>query len=156
VIFTGVAGQNCPTVNGTRGNSDSGTDAWSPHASGGWTGDGCTGAFVSARASGDNTYHWWWATNPVPVGTCAVSVFVPAGGSLDSSTAAAYQVLDGPPSGSKTQAGGFPVDQRDHQGSWVDAGGFPVRNGYLDINLTAADSAPGTVAAAAIRVTCTP
>jgi hypothetical protein len=170
--FTAVAGERCPQ-DATRGYLRAGNrdgrrdgrrgrdgDRRSPlRFTGGWTGDGCSGAYhavaTSDRTGGGTLSLWWFRTGPVDRGSCAVSVYVPQprdGDDLGARTAH-YSVLSGS-TRAPDRSGGFSVDQVANQGRWVEAGSFPIRAASVAVQLLDQDGGGKRLAAAQVRVAC--
>ena len=159
ITFAALTGESCPQ-DSSKGVFDSGSSAWARH-NGGWTADGCTGAYVSASVhdstGGNNTFTWWFATGQVPNGSCDVRVFVPAGGNLASADPAGYKVYNGPlNSPDNHYVAGFTIDQRDNQGAWVSAGSYPTRDGFIEFRLDNQGSGSAYVAAQTVSISCHP
>lgn len=148
VTYSALLGWACPGRSDgstfTVGDQYSdGISGWYYPGGGGWTGDGCTGAFADMPMYGDPALtsvdpteyaRWSFHTGPVSSGTCTVQVYVPDDGvARDVDGAPARYVVLG---GSGTQTGSFTVDQTAHRGSWVTAGGFRVTSAAIQVRLT--------------------
>jgi translation initiation factor IF-2 len=155
--FSAVAGEGCPTGSFDRiGTYTSGSAGWYRKSQGGWSGDGCSGAYWAVPMSGDpardepgSAVVWSFHTSPVVAGNCQLGVFVPTGNS--------QQDVAGKPAWYRVSGGAtFAVDQVANRGSWVSAGTFPVRSGQLSITLLTRGADPGNehLAAAQTRISC--
>jgi hypothetical protein len=167
------------------GTDANGTTAWTQSDSGGYTGEACTGGYLSMPVSGkadgyDATRYALWKydfSSHFTVASCRVSSYVPTNSSrtqVGGSPAYFYYYDDdyavgtGTSTGSGTDKqqkplGGFLVDQtgKNHQGRWYTSPAFTVRTGRVTVKLVDAgaeskDAAEGVhVAAAQLRLTCT-
>ena len=155
--YAAVAGEGCPGGSFTRnGTYTAGSTGWYRKSAGGWTGDGCTGAYWAVPMSGDPAHDesgssvtWTFHTGPVATGDCQIGVFVPTGNSP--------QDVAGKPAWYRVTGGRtFTVDQVANRGSWVSAGSVPVTAGTLTITLLTRGSDPQNehLAAAQTRVSC--
>jgi translation initiation factor IF-2 len=174
--FVGVAGEQCPEDGGKgyrRAGSTGGHRSGSRHhggrtgssqsssylrRTGGWTGNGCAGAFHAVPLTGQSrsSAHslWWFRTGAVQRGSCAVAVYVPRAQARGDVTArpAYYNVLTG---SGLAATRSFTVDQVANQGRWVSAGTSPVRDGTIAVQLLNRGGGRGGHAGAAqVKVTC--
>ncbi|MFF4899715.1 hypothetical protein [Streptomyces sp. NPDC001068] len=163
----------------STGTDADGTTAWTQSDSGGYTGEACTGGYLSMPVSGkssafDATRYALWKydfRSRFTVASCRLSSFVPTNSSrtlVGGSPAYFYYYGDdyaaGGGAGRQPEAlGGFMVDQvgRKQQGRWFTSPPFTVRTGRVTVRLVdagaeSADVAQGVhVAAAQVRLTCT-
>jgi hypothetical protein len=133
-------------------------------AAGGWSHNGCNGAFWSIPMSGStkkddpNTYaEWWFHTGKVKTGACSIWTYVPkvADDRAVGGDPAIYQVLRG--QDDPKVIGTFPVMQTDNRGKWVYGGAFALSGGQIAVKLTdRGDGHKGArLAAAQILIRCT-
>ncbi|MFJ8492462.1 hypothetical protein ACIRBZ_29555 [Streptomyces sp. NPDC094038] len=162
----------------STGTDADGTTAWTQSDSGGYTGEACTGGYLSMPVSGkadgySATRYALWKydfSSHFTVASCRVSSYVPTNSSrtrVGGSPAYFYYYDDytaGAGADQEPKAlGGFLVDQtgRNHQGRWYTSPAFTVRTGQVTVKLVdagaeRADAAEGVhVAAAQLRLTCT-
>lgn len=160
--FSAVSGEECP-ADASRGYLRQGSAAgWKQKPSGGWAGDGCTGAFAAVPMSGSaeldtaDSALWWFRTGAVTEGSCALAVFVPSSDDpLDvAGSAAHYTVLAG--TADPTPRGSFVIDQVAGRGAWIDAGTYPVHDGQIAVEMLTRGENPGGehLAAAQVRADC--
>jgi translation initiation factor IF-2 len=153
--FSALAGSGCPA------RSDAGTtvtQGWYNQSGGGWTGSGCSGAYVSkwdhpASYNEYRTFLWWF--NPTLTGhvTCRVSVYIPSGSTTTvGSNPARYTVYTGP---NGHAVGSFRINQRTHHARWVYEGTYPEQEKRFSVQVNNLGSGSVMVAADAVRVTCT-
>ncbi|MFI6793158.1 helix-turn-helix domain-containing protein [Nonomuraea sp. NPDC050383] len=136
-------------------------DGWHP-ATGGWTGDGCTGRMFYTALAGQTTpyayplrwkesFVWRAVTGVAGPARCALAVHVP-----DSSYAAAVAIyrLHRTSNADGDSIADLPVDQAAHHGSWlVHHVSVPDAT---DLSVELVDTGPGdrTIAADAISMAC--
>ncbi|MBY8886970.1 hypothetical protein K7472_19210 [Streptomyces sp. PTM05] len=181
--WTGIAGPSCAAS--SDGSTDFGvygyytglnpdqSTGWSTDATGGYTGEACTGGFISLPVSGKPAAYdperfalWTYDfSSKFTDATCQVSTYVPTNSSrtyVGGDPAYFYYYGRGysfdDPQASPT--GGFTVNQLDKQGSWVDSPSFQVTTGKVSVKLVNAGVKTGAgqdahVAAAQVRLTCT-
>ncbi|MFF3561800.1 hypothetical protein ACFYXS_17315 [Streptomyces sp. NPDC002574] len=188
-VWKAIAGPDCAAssdgstsfaVYGYSTGADAdGTAGWSEADSGGYTGEACTGGYISMPVSGkadayDATRYALWKydfSSKFTVASCRVSSYVPADSSrahVGGSPAYFYYYDDDyafgtAPEKQQKALGGFLVDQvgRSKQGHWFNSPSFTVRTGRVSVKLVdagteSADTAEGVhVAAAQLRLTCT-
>ncbi|MET8546095.1 hypothetical protein ABZW03_36510, partial [Kitasatospora sp. NPDC004799] len=161
---TVIAGPYCKPGGTYKANGwfDQGDKGWRNN-SGGYSGDGCNGNYVSMPMSGDankddsgNSVVWTFTVDKVS--SCTLSVYIPGSGDV--------KQVGGNPSYYTVQSGGgqigsFSINQTANRGSWVNQGPFSYR-GPISVTLHSRglDFSGGTVtyahhAAAAVRATCT-
>ncbi|GLZ42550.1 hypothetical protein [Actinokineospora sp. NBRC 105648] len=164
--YEATAGPGCGGTTGysSVGSFRSGKEGWVDH------GGGCGAAYVSVPMSGwpdkddDSAYGLWtFNTGPVTTGTCAVSVYVPAGDLVDvGGDPTSYRVHDRFDVGKGGEVGAFEVKQVARRGQWVEAGTFRIGGAKLAVKLLSrgkdwSDSGSKTYAhhaAAAVKVKC--
>ncbi|MFJ6618740.1 hypothetical protein ACIQOW_14330 [Kitasatospora sp. NPDC091335] len=159
-----VAGPYCKPGGVYKANGwfDQGDKGWRNN-SGGYSGDGCNGSYVSMPMSGDankddngNSVVWTFTLDKVS--SCTLSVYIPSSGDV--------KQVGGSPSYYTVQSGGgqvgsFSINQTASRGSWVNQGPFSYR-GPISVTLHSRglDWSGGTTtfahhAASAVRATCT-
>jgi hypothetical protein len=177
--WTAVAGPTCSngatrfTVSGYyRSTSNSQATGWSTSGSGGYSGNGCAGGFVSVPLSGhaygydSNRFALWrfHLSAGFTRAACALSVFVPynpqiayVGGDP------AYYLYYGTDYSSGSRArplGSYLVDQLTTRGEWVASRSFTVKTGWVAVRLLDAGvnqtraTRNAHAAAAQMRLTC--
>ncbi|MEU2246866.1 hypothetical protein [Streptomyces sp. NPDC019224] len=172
--FTALAGYGCPSGSGATvwaadPDYDAGIDGWLRSSTGGYTGGGCSGRYVSLPMSGSagsrdaDTYFLWKFDygSAFTSGTCTVSVYVPnhASKTYVGGSPSYYALYNSTKSGG-TAAGSFSVNQVAHRGDWVRAGSWRVSGGPLTIRMVNTgtgedrDTQHGHHAAAPIRLSC--
>jgi translation initiation factor IF-2 len=165
--FTAVTGDECPhdATKGYKriGAYSDGSRGWYGRSSGGWTGDGCQGAFDALPMSGyrdrDDTSAfvvWWFKPAQVRQGSCVISVYIPTSrSSRDVAGAPAfYNVIAG--RDDYRRIAGFAINQANNRGQWVNAGSYPLRNGQIGIQLITRGEDPNGehLAAAQVKAAC--
>ncbi|MFJ9693882.1 hypothetical protein [Kitasatospora sp. NPDC101183] len=135
---------------------DQGVSGWHKN-SGGWSGDGCNGTYLSVPMSGaankDDGNSVVWTFNLDNVTSCTLAVYIPASGDVKN--------VGGKPTFYTVSSGGsFNIDQTAYRGSWFNAGTFPYR-GTLSVTLHTrgvdwGGNSYAHHAASAVRATCTP
>ncbi|MFF7588801.1 hypothetical protein ACFZCK_15070 [Kitasatospora purpeofusca] len=169
--YSAIGGGNCSTASvayAQHGYWEQGSTGWLSSSTGGYTGSGCNGKYVSMPMSGsdskddnDNSVVWTFSTAPVTSGSCTISVYVPNNSDykLVGGKPAYYTVHNSPGSG---VIGDFSVNQTTSRGSWVASKAFAVSGGKISVMLhsrgldwagTATDKAH--IAASAVRADCT-
>lgn len=188
-VWTAIAGPACAASSDgstsfavygyTTGTDADGTTAWTNADSGGYTGEACTGGYLSMPVSGkadgyDAARYALWKydfSSHFTVASCRVSSYVPTNSSrtqVGGSPAYFYYydedyAVDAGADKESKPLGGFLVDQtgKNHQGRWYTSPAFTVRTGRVTVKLVDAgaergDAAEGVhVAAAQLRLTCT-
>jgi hypothetical protein len=155
--FAALAGPDCPSAS-SYGTSIGG--GWLGISSGGWTGNGCGGAYtthwvtsstVTCCSIAYSTFTWWFHTG-LTTGTCSVSVYIPEGSTQEvGGKPAPYLVYRG----SGQADGSFNLDQRDNMSQWLSAGSFPESGGSFEVQLDNSARGSHRVAASALKVSCT-
>ena len=148
------------------------TTGWSTSASGGYTGGGCTGGFLSMPMSGNATAYdssrtALWNFDPgsrYAAASCRLSVYVPdnaAIGFVGGDPAYYYFYGTRYSAGSKAAPlGSFQVGQVSQLGDWVSGPAFHITTGQVTVRLIDAgvDQTTATMdahlAAAQVRLTC--
>ncbi|MFD8322234.1 carbohydrate-binding protein [Kitasatospora purpeofusca] len=169
--YSAIGGGNCSTASvayAQHGYWEQGSTGWLSSSTGGYTGSGCNGKYVSMPMSGsdskddnDNSVVWTFSTAPVTSGSCTISVYVPNNSDykLVGGKPAYYTVQNTPSSG---VIGDFSVNQTSSRGNWVTSKAFTVSGGKISVMLhsrgldwagTATDKAH--IAASAVRADCT-
>lgn len=179
--WTGVAGPTCSkskqtstfTAYGyyTAANND-GTTGWTTSDRGGYTGDGCTGGFLSVPVSGratayDSSRFALWQfdfSTKFTDASCRLSTYIPTGSGrsyVGGDPAYYYYYGSDYSYGSKASPlGGFLVHQVAGQGTWVMNKPFDVTTGKVSLKLVDAGAKDGSAAvnahaaAAQVRLTC--
>jgi translation initiation factor IF-2 len=182
--WTAIAGPSCAaSTDGSTGFAAYGyytgagrdqTTGWSTSAGGGFTGEGCSGGYLSVPVSGkaaafDDTRFVLWRFDfsaKFTDASCRVASYVPTNSSkvyVGGAPAYFYYYGADYTIGTNPVAlGGFQVDQITKQGQWVSAGPFNVTSGQVAVKLVDAGArSPGSdtqdvhAAAAQVRLTCT-
>ncbi|MFD3998756.1 hypothetical protein [Streptomyces sp. NPDC058548] len=119
---------------------DQGEAGWKAYYSGGVRDGNCKGNFVSVpmtgvrNKDGENSTVWTFTTGRVSKGSCRLSVYVPANGSVravgGNPTYYTVQNNFAPRSGT---IGSFTVKQTANRGAWVPVGTYPVTNGRIAV-----------------------
>ncbi|MFB7377246.1 hypothetical protein [Kitasatospora purpeofusca] len=171
--YSAIGGGNCSTASvayAQHGYWEQGSTGWLSSSTGGYTGSGCNGKYVSMPMSGsdskddnDNSVVWTFSTAPVTSGSCTIAVYVPNNSD--------YKLVGGKPAYYTVQnsstpnsgvIGDFSVNQTGSRGSWVTSKAFTVSGGKISVMLhsrgldwagTATDKAH--IAASAVRADCT-
>jgi hypothetical protein len=169
-----VAGPGCPDSTTRWYTKDLDyTQGWLHSTTGGYSGDGCDGSYVSEPMSGDaNKYdasqgviwHWDFSAKFTRA-SCALSVYVPNNGD--------HTYVGGNPTHyffwnqdyaygmNLTPTGSFDVSQVNNLGAWVRQGSFDVSGGIVTLKMvnTGVDWTSSTKqahhAAADVRLNCT-
>ncbi|MFJ7200501.1 MULTISPECIES: hypothetical protein [unclassified Streptomyces] len=145
VVYTGVAGPGCATPAGGGYQQDGyfsdGSAGWYTRSSGGASGNGCNGSYVSVPMSGDtdvdakSRVKWWWKPG-TQARTCQISVYIP-----NSNTSlyvgghpTKYHVLVNANDRS-TMYSSFTINQVAHRGQWVDAGTFALKGSTIGVKM---------------------
>ncbi|MFG2226738.1 hypothetical protein [Streptomyces sp. NPDC048644] len=175
--FSALAGYGCPS-SATAGiwtkdpDFNKKEDGWLKTATGGYTGSGCTGRYLSVPMSGSATkydpaqYVLWkfdYRAKIKGAASCRLAVYVPdnpkilyVGGSP-----AKYAVYDADRSGG-TPAGSFDIDQVRNRGKWLSPGSFKATSGHVTVRMfnTGIDYTSSTKhahdVAAPVQLSCTP
>lgn len=177
--WTAIAGPTCTTsaarfaIYGYYTSTSNGVaTGWITSGSGGYSGDGCAGAFVSVPLSGQvsaydgNRYALW--TFRLGAGfsraTCLLATFIPDNPQIadvggDPADYLVYGTDDS--SGSNAQRlGAYQIDQVSARGQWVTAVSFKVNTGWVTVKMVDAglNQTPATrnahAAAAQVQLTC--
>ncbi|MEV0187932.1 hypothetical protein AB0I39_05270 [Kitasatospora purpeofusca] len=171
--YSAIGGGNCSTASvayAQHGYWEDGSKGWLSSSTGGYSGSGCNGKYVSMPMSGsdtkddnDNSVVWTFSTAPVTNGSCTIAVYVPNNSD--------YKLVGGKPAYYTVQnsstpnsgvIGDFSVNQTGSRGSWVTSKAFTVSGGKISVMLhsrgldwagTATDKAH--IAASAVRADCT-
>ncbi|MGW1847546.1 hypothetical protein [Streptomyces sp. NPDC001966] len=170
VVYTGVAGPGCPTPAGGGYQQDGyfsdGSAGWYTRPSGGWSGNGCNGRYVSVPMSGDtgvdakSRVKWWWKPGTA-ARTCQISVYIPnvSNSLYVGGHPTKYHVLVNA-NDRTSMYSSFTINQVAHRGQWVDAGTFALKGSTIGVKLLdrGDDWSKGWEkahhAAAQIKVTC--
>ncbi|GAA3189859.1 MULTISPECIES: hypothetical protein [Streptomyces] len=148
--FTALAGYGCPS-HATAGfwmkdpDFNLKREGWVKSGTGGYTGSGCTGRYVSVPMSGSSTkydpgqYVLWKFDHTAKFkgpATCRLSVYIPDNPKIlyVGGHPATYAVYDADRSGG-TPAAAFRVDQVSSRGKWVSQGPFKVRSGHVTLRM---------------------
>ena len=165
--FTAVTGDACQHDDSRGyqviGRYTDGDRGWYGRSSGGWTGDGCSGAFDALPMSGfrdrDDTSAfvvWWFRPTNVRQGSCAISVYIPTGREYEdvAGRPAFYNVIGGKDDYRRTS--GFKIDQVANRGRWINAGSYPLRNGQIGVQMVTRGEDPNNehLAAAQVKAAC--
>ncbi|MEU1285420.1 hypothetical protein [Kitasatospora sp. NPDC005856] len=161
---TVIAGPYCKSSGVYKANGwfDQGSRGWNNN-SGGYSGDGCTGNYVSMPMSGDankddngNSVVWTFTVDKVT--SCTLAVYIPASGDV--------KQVGGNPSYYTVQSGGgqvdaFSINQTANRGGWVNQKTVPYR-GPISVTLhsrgldwSGSTETYAHHAASAVRATCT-
>ncbi|MFB7473497.1 hypothetical protein [Kitasatospora sp. NPDC056184] len=172
--YSAVGGSNCGTSSAAyaqNGWYEQGSTGWTSSSTGGYSGSGCNGKYVSMPMSGaantddkENSVVWTFSTAPVVTGTCKISVYVPNNSDIKAvGGAPAYYTVQSSSTPNSGKIGEFSVNQTTSRGSWVTAGGtYAVSGGKIAVMLhsrgvdwggSATDKAH--IAASAVRADCT-
>jgi hypothetical protein len=144
-----VTGYGCPKTSSSGfddiGYDDPGGDSeWYVVSSGGYTGSGCSGAFLAMPMSGTATvddvsnFDEWWFVMPSSAAKCAVSTYTPASGNSTDveGDPADYFVYDEKSISSSTPIESqFSVNQTENRGKWISDGTYPVKGAYFALRL---------------------
>ncbi|MEV0134099.1 hypothetical protein AB0H83_37250 [Dactylosporangium sp. NPDC050688] len=156
---TRTAGVGCANNDSQNWYTNGMNGSWS-EKSGGAAGCGRALAMpMSGNASYDTGPYvvWWFVTNPVVTGSCAVSVYIPSTGVANdvAGRPAYYKVLGG--RNSSTVYARFTIDQTVNRGRWVSAGTHAVHNGEISVHLANRGGNPNgeRIGAAQVRLSCT-
>ncbi|MGW1837515.1 hypothetical protein [Streptomyces sp. NPDC002067] len=175
--FSAIAGYGCPS-SPTAGvwlkdaNFDKKREGWVKSGTGGYTGSGCNGRYVSMPMSGSATkydpaqYVLWkfnYTAKIKGAAVCRLSVHIPdnpktlyVGGHP-----AKYAVYDSDRSGG-TPAAAFDIDQINNRGKWLSPGTFKVTSGRVTLRMfnTGVDYTAQTAyahdVAEAVQLSCVP
>jgi hypothetical protein len=173
--WTAVAGPTCHAA-GTSFFADGYAAAprshpaagWSTWSSGGYTGGGCRGGYLSVPMSGhalaydSNRFALWKFdfSARFTAAHCQLSTYVPESSALSSvggdPTYYNYYGTDYSGGNKTTPLGSYQVYQVSHRGSWVTDSSFAVTTGQVTVELLDAGqtSANARHAAAQVRLTC--
>jgi hypothetical protein len=157
--FTAVTGPGCDeTV--THNTDQYVPPHWHPWRQGsgsGWTGDGCSGAYLYTDTTGypdtwANTFTW--SFRPAAAGRvrCSLDIFIPDSPGLGF---AQYFVYDRNMN-EDDRIGSFSIDQGRDRGRWVSEGPYTSPDGTVQPELTDLGLGHHNVAAGPVRVTCAP
>ncbi|MEU3710935.1 hypothetical protein [Streptomyces catenulae] len=175
--FTALTGYGCPS-NATAGfwmkdaNFQLKREGWVKSGTGGYTGSGCTGRYVSLPMSGSSTkydpaqYVLWkfdYSARIKGAATCRLAVYIPDNPKIlyVGGHPAQYAVYDADRSGG-TPATAFGIDQVNSRGKWLSHGPFKVRSGKVTLRMfnTGVDHTAATQyahdAAGPVQLTCAP
>lgn len=173
--WTAVAGPTCHAAGtsfsvsgyaaGTRGRRRVG---WSTSSSGGYSGGGCAGGFVSVPMSGhareyDRTRFALWKFDfsaVFTVGFCRLYTYIPSNSALTyvggDPTYYNYYGFDYSGGSPAKPLGSYAVNQVRNRGAWVMSGLFEVRSGNVTVELLDAGTTSSNArhAAAQVRLAC--
>ncbi|TSB32510.1 hypothetical protein [Streptomyces benahoarensis] len=174
--FTALAGYGCPSSASAKiwakDPNFSQEAGWLKSTSGGYTGSGCNGQYLSLPMSGSSTkydatqYVLWkfdYRTKIKGAASCRLAVFVPGSSDIRyvGGHPAKYAVYASDHSGG-TPAGSFDVDQVNNHGKWLARGPFKVDGGFVTVKMfnTGIDYTSSTKdahdAAGPVQLSCTP
>ncbi|WP_380283767.1 hypothetical protein [Kitasatospora purpeofusca] len=172
--YSAVGGSNCGTSSvayAQNGWYEQGSTGWTSSSTGGYSGSGCNGKYVSMPMSGaantddkENSVVWTFSTAPVATGTCKISVYVPNNSDNKAvGGAPAYYTVQNSSTPNSGKIGEFSVNQTSSRGSWVTAGGtFAVSGGKIAVMLHSrgvdwggSATEKAHIAASAVRADCT-
>ncbi|MEU3708675.1 hypothetical protein [Streptomyces catenulae] len=174
--FTALAGYGCPSSPEakiwTKDPNFSQEAGWRKTNSGGYTGSGCNGQYLSIPMSGSTTkydatqYVLWKFDYRAKIkgdASCRLAVFVPGNSDVRyvGGHPAKYAVYASDHSGG-TPAGSFDVDQVNNHGKWLARGPFKVSGGYVTVKMfnTGIDYESSNKdahdAAGPVQLSCTP
>ncbi|MFC4033946.1 hypothetical protein ACFO3J_21035 [Streptomyces polygonati] len=177
--WTAVAGPTCSRPGSTftaygysTGTSADGTTGWTTSRSGGHTGDGCTGGFLSVPVSGraaayDSGRFALWTfdfSDKFTGASCRLSTYIPVNSSRSyvGGDPAYYYYYGTDYAYGSTAAplGGYLVHQVAEQGTWVTSRPFEVTTGEVALRMVDAGARGGAAAdahaaAAQVRLSCT-
>lgn len=172
--WTAVAGPGCTngattfTKVGYQAGTARETADWTVSRTGGYTGSGCTGGFVSLPLSGhaqayDGNRYALWTFRPGTAlrngASCQLATYIPDDPALSAvgGEPARYYYYGSAyaPGSTAEPAGGYSVSQVDNRGKWVLSTSFSVTSGQVSVRLLDAGTTRGARAAAAqVRLTC--
>ncbi|WP_405745976.1 hypothetical protein OG422_25380 [Streptomyces sp. NBC_01525] len=175
--FTALAGYGCPS-SPTAGvwmkdpNFNLKENGWVKSGTGGYTGSGCTGRYVSLPMSGSSTkydpsqYVLWkfnYTAKIKGAATCRLAVYIPNNPKIlyVGGHPAKYAIYDSDRSGG-TPAAAFNIDQINSRGKWLSPGPFKVRSGHVTLRMfnTGVDHTAATQhahdVAAPVQLSCAP
>jgi transcriptional regulator with XRE-family HTH domain len=150
LAWTRIAGPGCaPGIPGAQADVDEG---WSP-ASGGWTGDGCSGKSVTTRLSGAPDF--WertvgWAFEPMTRRACRLEVYIPD--DPGAAGVATYHIYGKDPNGKPIASP--QVAQARYHSRWVGIGTYHSPDGIITVELGNVGLGTAFIAADAMRATC--
>ncbi|MFE7513522.1 hypothetical protein ACFU8I_20215 [Streptomyces sp. NPDC057540] len=143
--YTALAGPNCAGGGASftySGWYTDGKKGWQKYSSGGHSGDGCNGSFLSLPMSGKtgsdagNALRWTFRTGAVTSGTCQVSVHIPNNSDIKAvGGRPAYYTVHAGATGNDPILRSFNVDQPSRRGQWVSAGDVRITGGVLTVKL---------------------
>ncbi|WP_189982724.1 hypothetical protein [Streptomyces termitum] len=143
--YSAVAGPNCASTGAGftySGWYTDGKEGWQKYGSGGYSGGGCNGSFLSLPMSGKagsdagNALRWTFRTGSFTTGTCQVSVHIPSNGDIKAvGGKPAYYTVHAGATGSDPILRSFNVDQPSLRGQWVSAGSVRITGGVLTVKL---------------------
>ncbi|MFE2105950.1 hypothetical protein ACFXAF_08790 [Kitasatospora sp. NPDC059463] len=171
--YAAVGGSNCSTSSvayAQHGWWEQGSTGWLKQSTGGFSGSGCNGKYVSMPMSGSatkddgsNAVVWTFSTAPVTAGSCKIAVHVPNNSDVKAvGGAPAYYTVQNTSTPNSGTIGEFTINQTNNRGRWVDVGSFPVSGGKIAVMLhsrgvdwggSATDKAH--IAASAVSADCT-
>ncbi|MGI5182471.1 hypothetical protein ACQEVZ_40020 [Dactylosporangium sp. CA-152071] len=150
--WTAVSGWDCRGSTDRQFEAFGRTDRWTTVPGGGWTGDGCRGAYVTVPVGSPSEGALWTFRPGFTAGRCTVVVYRPEAAPTQMTT---YHVLAGR---NGAVAATFQLDLAKAPTGWTDAGAFPLYEGALTVRLAASGGAPepkdGRVVVSQIRVSC--
>lgn len=172
--WTAVAGPSCTnsattfTTAGYHAGPAQETADWTVSRTGGYTGRGCTGEFVSVPLSGHpqaydpNRYALWTFRLGAALAksaSCHLATYIPDDTSLSAvgGEPARYYYYGSAhvPGSTAKPTGGYSVSQVTYRGKWVLSSSFSVTAGQVSVRLLDAGATRGARAAAAqMRLTC--
>ncbi|WP_399082463.1 hypothetical protein ACGH2B_00950 [Streptomyces sp. BBFR2] len=173
--FTALAGFGCPSSPAakiwTKDPNFSQEAGWLKSSSGGYTGSGCNGQYLSIPMSGSSTkydatqYVLWkfdYRAKIKGAASCRLAVFVPGSSDIRhvGGKPAKYAVYASDHSGGAA-AGSFDVDQVNNRGKWLARGPFKVDGGFVTVKMfnTGIDYTSSTKdahdAAGPVQLSCT-
>lgn len=167
--YAAVAGDGCPTAGTSYHQSvQAHTNDWLRSANGGFTGDGCSGAYDSMPMWGSTpgwdtgaySLYTWSLTSGTTQVTCHFGVYVPDNGDphFVGGAPAVYHYWPRAYSDSAATSGfaRFTVSQVGNLGRWVSSPSFTVTSGHVELILvnTGLDPDAQHIAAAPIALDC--
>ncbi|MFI7102507.1 hypothetical protein ACIBK8_24485 [Streptomyces sp. NPDC050161] len=175
--YTGLAGYGCPSSATAKiwtkdPSFSNGSSGWLRSSTGGYTGSGCNGQYLSVPMSGSKTSHdatqyvLWkfdYSAKIKGAASCELSVYVPGNSNIQyvGGNPAEYALYNSDHSGG-TAAGTFQVDQVHNAGKWLSRGPFKVSGGKVTLKMfnTGIDYTSSTKhahdAAAPVQLSCSP
>jgi hypothetical protein len=175
--WSGVAGPGCSTDISHFYTKDAdytqGTAGWLKSSTGGYSGDGCDGSYVSEPMSGKSSSYdarqgviWrFHFGSTLPTASCAVSVYIPANSDIKyvggNPTHYYFWGEDYGYGMNNAPTGSFQISQVSNRGFWVTQPAFKVTTGIVTVKMvnTGIDYTSSTKyahhAAADVRLNCT-